>query len=102
MRAIRSQVSSLQQNGLRFGIVNIRGNWNSLMGGCTALVMSSILLRRVIDTDHGFFSHSHTPLQTNRNTLLQLRTIWPATIGGRPHSLGYWTAATNELGLVVV
>jgi hypothetical protein len=25
----------LQQNGLRFGIANMRGNWNSLMGGDT-------------------------------------------------------------------
>src|SRR5215467_14737407 len=46
MHAIRSQVSSLQQNGLRFGIANIRGNWNSLMGWFVAVVMSSILLRR--------------------------------------------------------
>ena len=31
--AIRSQVSSLQQNGLRFGIPNIRGKTNSLIWG---------------------------------------------------------------------
>ena len=47
MPAIRNQVSSLQQNGLRFGIANIRGNRNSLMVWCTVLVISSILVRRV-------------------------------------------------------
>ena len=34
---MRSQVSSLQQNGLTFGIPNMRGNWNSLMGGCAVI-----------------------------------------------------------------
>src|SRR5262249_8395862 len=46
MRAIRSHVSSLQQNGLRFGIANMRGNWNSLMVWCMALVIGSILVWR--------------------------------------------------------
>src|SRR5262249_44865166 len=46
---MRSQVSSLQQNGLKFGIANMRGNWNSFMGGCELFVMSSVLLTRRLE-----------------------------------------------------
>src|SRR5262249_50028268 len=47
MPVMRSQVSSLQQNGLTFGIPNMRGNWNSLMGRCLVIVMglTSLLCR---------------------------------------------------------
>src|SRR5215207_6310612 len=45
MPAMRSQVSSLQQNGLTFGIPNMRGNWNSLMGGCAVIGFTSLLCR---------------------------------------------------------
>src|SRR5215813_5816117 len=41
---MRSQVSSLLQNGLKFGIENRRGNWNSLIRGCRVLVISPLLL----------------------------------------------------------
>src|SRR5215831_12562692 len=44
MPAMRSQVSSLLQNGLKFGIENRRGNWNSLIRGCRVLVISPLLL----------------------------------------------------------
>src|SRR5262245_29723680 len=44
MPAMRSQVSSLLQNGLKFGIENRRGNWNSLIRGCRGLVISPLVL----------------------------------------------------------
>jgi len=34
----------LQQNGLKFGMENRRGNWNSLIRGCRVLVISPLLL----------------------------------------------------------
>src|SRR5215510_11027559 len=44
MPAMRSQVSGLLQNGLKFGIENRRGNWNSLIRGCRVLVISPLVL----------------------------------------------------------
>ena len=43
-RPVSPATVSLQQKGLRFGMPNMRGNWNSLMAGCTAFVMGLILL----------------------------------------------------------